>query len=103
MWRAGMIGNLKDYEIGYANYIQLHGLRDTILGLMLGKKHKSKPPIPFHEMFKTIDDYMFLGQGSQLRQEKAVNSQILAKKAVAIFGGSSENGPPTWLKDALND
>ena len=93
-----MIGPYKEYGIAYNQYASLNMIRETMLGLMLGKKHKPEKAIPFHEMFPNIDEYMYLGNGSEVRRLERENKSNLASKAMAIF---ADENAPEWLRNAV--
>lgn len=93
-----MIGPYKDYAISYNQYASLNLIRETMLGLMLGKKHKPEKMIDFHDMYPTIDDYMYQGQGKAIRASEKQRKGSLAVKAAAIF---VDDSAPAWLKEAV--
>ncbi len=93
-----MIGPYKDYAIAYNQYASLNLIRETMLGLMLGKKHKPEKMINFHDMYPTVDDYIYLGQGNAIRASEKQRKGSLAVKAAAIF---VDDSAPAWLKEAV--
>ncbi|WP_162560312.1 hypothetical protein [Tritonibacter mobilis] len=95
MIQAGMIGPYKDYSISYNNYASLNLIRETMLGLMLGKKHKPKPLIPFEKMFPTISEFMHGGAEADdvIRMKRQVQiakeRSSMSKQVRSIFGSGT--------------
>lgn len=93
--QLGLWGYTKDYTLAHNQYLSLYNLSELQAIMIAGKKHKSKPPLRFHEMFPPIDDAASLGRGDQRR--RIISEHQKAKNAVKALVGT---GAPAWLVQA---
>lgn len=93
--QLGMWGPIKDYVIAQTLYCQLHAIQDTQIAVAVGKKYKPSKPLPFHDLFPTIDAVASLGTAEERRRVKT--QEEMAKKALLQIGDNA----PDWVKKAI--
>lgn len=93
-WQTGLVGPIKDYNLGYLHYLSAHNIRETQVAVALGKKYKETKPAKYSQVFPHIEDYAALSEGS-IEPKKTI-----AYKFAAMLMNESA---PEHLKERLRD
>lgn len=96
--RNGLWGPYGASYRAYNTYLSMHMNKEVAVAVASGKKYKATAPLAFHELFPTVDDYMTLGRGKELRGVKSKKSMATS----ALLSLPSE-GAPAWLKQAAKE
>ena len=93
--RNGLWGPYGASYRSYNTYLSMHMNKEVAVAVASGKKYKATKPLEFYELFPTVDDYMTLGLGKEIRKVKTKKSM-----AVSALMSIPSEGAPAWLKQA---
>mgnify|MGYP001626932950 CR=1 FL=1 len=96
--RSGLWGPYGGFMQNYNSYLAAHLNKEVAVAVASGKKYKPTEPIAFHELYPTVDEYMTLGVGKEMRKIKTKES--IAQKALLSI---PTDGAPSWLLETIRE